>query len=78
VAAGVRQDPRIGGHPTHPTATQAAFTAARDIEAGEPLTITYTDSSQGVAQRREHLLHAYGFECRCALCVEQAGGGGGG
>ncbi|GBF92090.1 hypothetical protein Rsub_04437 [Raphidocelis subcapitata] len=49
----------------------AVFTAARDISPGEELSITYTDWSQGVQERRAHLRASYGFECGCPLCLEQ-------
>jgi hypothetical protein len=61
---------RRRGSPVPPP-TQAVFTAARDIAPGEQLAITYTDSSQAVAERRAHLLTSYGFECGCQLCTEQ-------
>jgi hypothetical protein len=52
----IREDPRPRRpRPAPHPAAQAAFTAARDIAAGEQLTITYTDSSQGVAERRARL-----------------------
>jgi len=53
------------------------FTAARDITAGEQLTITYTDSSQSVRERQAHLWQSYGFKCGCALCTEQLAVAGG-
>lgn len=48
-----------------------AFRAARDIDAGEELRITYTDSHLPLRARRERLQFAYGFTCACALCLEQ-------
>jgi len=45
--------------------------ARRDVAAGEELTISYLDSALPRAQRQEHLLKGYGFECRCPLCEEQ-------
>lgn len=74
---------RAPGHraptqPSHNRKPQAVFTAARDISPGEELTITYTDCSQGVRERRAHLSVSYGFDCRCPLCLEQLGSPGGG
>jgi len=48
-----------------------AFTAARDIAPGEQLCISYIDSSVSFAARQKQLSFSYGFECKCALCVEQ-------
>lgn len=50
---------------------EVAFTAARDITAGEQLTISYIDSEQGVAARQDALSWGYGFACRCPRCVEE-------
>ncbi|MEI8327013.1 MAG: SET domain-containing methyltransferase [Betaproteobacteria bacterium] len=47
--------------------------ARRDVAAGEPLTVTYLDSSLHVALRRRKLLLGYGFSCECALCRAQLG-----
>ena len=49
----------------------ARFTAARDVAAGEALTVCYTDAAASLAARRRHLRESYGFVCRCALCAEQ-------
>lgn len=49
----------------------AVFTAARDIKAGEQLTITYIDACQEVTTRQAYLEYAYGFRCRCPKCVEE-------
>ena len=46
--------------------------ARRPIAAGEQLTITYTDSSAPVAERRAELLHTYGFTCNCQSCREES------
>lgn len=51
----------------------AAFTAARDIRAGEQLTISYVDSGLPLAARSAQLQFGYGFACRCPRCVEEAG-----
>lgn len=51
----------------------ASFRAARAIAKDEPLTVAYVDADAGVAARREKLSFAYGFECRCERCVEEAG-----
>lgn len=52
-----------------------ALVAARDVAAGEQLTVSYIDAGQGVAARREALRWAYGFVCACPRCVEEAGEG---
>lgn len=49
----------------------AVFRAARDIDAGEQLTITYIDAESAVSERRQQLLWAYGFKCMCARCCEE-------
>ena len=51
----------------------ATFRAARAIERNEPLTVAYVDADAGVAARREKLAFAYGFDCDCERCVEEAG-----
>ena len=51
----------------------ATFRAARAIERNEPLTVAYVDVDVDVAARREKLAFAYGFECGCERCVEEAG-----
>lgn len=51
----------------------ATFRASRRVEANEPLTVAYVDVSRDVAARRERLAFAYGFECGCERCVEEAG-----
>ena len=48
--------------------------AARDITSGEQLTISYIDAEQPLEARQHALAFAYGFECRCSKCVEEAGG----
>lgn len=49
----------------------ALFTAARDIEAGEQLTITYIDTERPFHGRQQELWWSYGFHCACALCKEE-------
>ena len=51
----------------------ATLRASRRVEANEPLTVAYVDVSRDVAARRERLAFAYGFECQCERCVEEAG-----
>ncbi|KAF5834248.1 hypothetical protein DUNSADRAFT_9160 [Dunaliella salina] len=48
--------------------------AARDIEPGEAVTVTYMGPQllQPVDVRREHLQASYGFECRCPRCSFEA------
>ena len=43
-------------------------TAVRDVAAGEELGITYLDSFEPRAARRERALHAWGFKCGCEQC----------
>jgi hypothetical protein len=43
----------------------------RPISAGEELTITYIDSGAPLADRRAELQHAYGFTCRCEMCLDE-------
>jgi len=50
-----------------------ALRAARDIEPGEQLSISYMDQGQPYAARQRHLRWAYGFACACALCREEGG-----
>jgi SET and MYND domain-containing protein len=47
------------------------FTAARDIDPGEQLTISYINQAMPVAARQQVLEFSYGFQCHCALCVEE-------
>ena len=49
------------------------FVAARHIEEGEELTISYLHdtSAKPVHERREYLLYNYGFRCDCPLCQTQ-------
>ncbi len=51
------------------------FLATRHIPAGEELTISYLQNAHGVQRqvRQEELLHNYGFECGCPLCLREAG-----
>lgn len=48
--------------------------AARDIDRGEELNISYIDSNVPFASRQQQLHFAYGFECNCLLCAAQAKG----
>ena len=50
----------------------------RPVAAGEELSIAYTDVNQPVSARRKALKGLYHFECSCARCVVEAGGGGAG
>lgn len=45
--------------------------AARDIDRGEELQISYIDSNMPFARRQQQLQFAYGFECKCPSCVLQ-------
>jgi len=46
-------------------------TALKDIADGEEITISYTDIKEDCEKRRATLLQHYGFECKCARCVEE-------
>ncbi len=50
------------------------LTAARDVEPGEQLTISYIDRDLPVPARQEQLLFSYGFKCGCDRCKEEAAG----
>lgn len=56
----------------------AAFVAARDIDVGEELRISYLDQYLPWHIRQQHLLFAYGFKCGCTRCVEEQGDQGAG
>ncbi|KAL2174049.1 uncharacterized protein P884DRAFT_302838 [Thermothelomyces heterothallicus CBS 202.75] len=43
--------------------------AARHIEPGEEITITYTSAGLTSEERRESLKHIWGFKCQCSLCT---------
>lgn len=43
--------------------------ATRFIPAGEEITIAYTRTLAGTTERQQHLLHDFGFECTCTLCM---------
>ncbi|KAH7870315.1 uncharacterized protein C8R40DRAFT_651344 [Lentinula edodes] len=42
--------------------------AIRDIQKGEELLTTYTDTKRPRDQRRAYLLHQYSFHCSCDVC----------
>lgn len=46
------------------------WVAARDIEAGEEITVTYVNLLMTAAERQQRLAQ-YGFTCDCAACVGQ-------
>jgi hypothetical protein len=48
----------------------AAFRAARPIEAGEQLYISYIDQDGELAERQAELEFGYGFKCSCPRCRE--------
>lgn len=53
----------------HKGGASAAFYALREIAAGEPLTICYTDiEERSSAERRRNLLSTYRFFCLCERC----------
>lgn len=52
-------------------APAARFVAARDIAAGEEVTISYADADLPAAERRRKLLLTYRFACACAACVAE-------
>ncbi|KAI9315078.1 hypothetical protein BX666DRAFT_353236 [Dichotomocladium elegans] len=43
----------------------------RDVQAHEPLTISYIDSTLPVNARRRQLIEDYFFECECDRCVKE-------
>jgi SET and MYND domain-containing protein len=45
--------------------------AARDIEKGEELTISYIDESASFIERQKQLMTYYKFVCDCKKCVQQ-------
>ncbi len=47
------------------------LTAARDIDPGEELTISYIDHEMGLSARQERLAFAYGFQCGCPKCSDE-------
>lgn len=46
--------------------------AARDIDRGEELHISYIDSNASFEERQQRLQFAYGFVCKCELCTAQS------
>ena len=44
-------------------------TGEEEVPAEAELCISYVDLEIGRAERRELLLHKYGFECDCARCA---------
>eukprot|EP00727_Mastigamoeba_balamuthi_P014378 m51a1_g9565 hypothetical protein (609) ;mRNA; r:910920-912829 len=55
------------------TGNTLRFVAARDIAAGEEVTISYVDQSAEWVLRQRALVGQYGFLCRCPKCVRQSG-----
>lgn len=53
------------------------FYAARDIHAGEELSLAYFDLAEpkymDVEERRAYLDNVYRFHCVCARCLEESG-----
>lgn len=45
--------------------------AARQIDAGEELTIAYIDVGMPLHSRRQKLLFSYGFKCECSACLSE-------
>ncbi|KAK0712909.1 hypothetical protein B0T26DRAFT_648852 [Lasiosphaeria miniovina] len=54
-----------------PQSIQVSVGAARDIEAGEEITISYITLGQTSAERHK-ALQQWGFNCTCALCTAGA------
>ena len=50
----------------------ATFVAARDIDQGEQLFVSYLDEGMGLKYRQNHLRFSYGFTCGCQRCIEEA------
>ena len=53
-----------------------ALRAARDVDPGEQLTLSYIDTSLPLHKRRQALEQGYGFRCRCPRCREEEEEGG--
>ncbi|KAL1839515.1 hypothetical protein VTJ49DRAFT_1453 [Mycothermus thermophilus] len=55
----------------HFSQTTLAMTvwAARDIEEGEEITITYSPAGTPSRERRDMLERVWGFKCQCSLCT---------
>eukprot|EP00659_Diplonema_papillatum_P011671 gene11671-17995_t len=47
--------------------------ANRDVQAGEEITLSYCPKGLTLSQRRQRL-SKYEFECRCSMCIAEAGG----
>jgi hypothetical protein len=48
-----------------------ALRAARDIEPGEQLVISYVDQDLPLSARQQLLSTGYGFMCKCQKCKEE-------
>ena len=48
------------------------ITALSEIASGDEVTISYVDTSNGYAARRQVLQEHYGFDCNCARCQDDA------
>jgi len=59
------------GDGPHAAAGTLQLRAARDIAAGEPLTVAYLDVDLPAALRQERLAFGYGFACSCQRCQEE-------
>ncbi|KAJ9437323.1 hypothetical protein DIPPA_30864 [Diplonema papillatum] len=46
--------------------------ANRDVQAGEEITLSYCPKGLTLSQRRQRL-SKYEFECRCSMCIAEAG-----
>ncbi|KAK0729546.1 hypothetical protein B0H67DRAFT_476558 [Lasiosphaeris hirsuta] len=55
----------------HACKTTLAMTvwSSRDIEPGEEITITYSDTDQTYAERQKTFAQVWGFDCTCSLCT---------
>ncbi len=49
---------------------QILFKAVRDINPGEQLFISYTDTVQLLSERQTDLQKGYNFTCACERCLE--------
>ncbi|KAG1867582.1 hypothetical protein C8R48DRAFT_632829 [Suillus tomentosus] len=47
------------------------FTTSRSVEIGEELCISYIDTSQAIAQRRQDLENSWFFKCACQRCQSE-------
>ncbi|KAK4205086.1 hypothetical protein QBC40DRAFT_344953 [Triangularia verruculosa] len=59
--------PNVAFH-IEPKTLQHVTTVVRPVAAGEELTISYLDQLDATENRKLRALHAWGFDCSCAVC----------